>query len=205
SAQLAEPARSATGGPLFGRNLDYPSLGYADKYSLVTVYRPNGKHAFVSVGYPGLIGCLSGMNDAGLTVAVLEVLGAKAADERVDPAGLPYALCYRRLLEDCTSVAEAEKLLCSLPRTTVTNLAVCDRHGAAVFEITPKRVVVRRAEDGLCTCTNHFCTAELRPVRQTNEYKTLDRYRILEEVRSREKVGVEDLHARLHAANQRDH
>ena len=67
SALLVDSARSGTGKPLLGRNLDYPSLGYAHEYSLVTVCRPNGaKHAFAAVGFPGLVGCLSGINDAGL-------------------------------------------------------------------------------------------------------------------------------------------
>ncbi len=74
SAVMIEPGRSATGGSLLGRNLDYPSLGYIQEYSLVTVYRPKGKHAFASVGFPGLVGCLSGMNDAGLALAILEVM-----------------------------------------------------------------------------------------------------------------------------------
>ena len=73
SALLVDGERSATGKPLLGRNLDYPSLGYAHEYSLVPVFRPNAaKHSFASVGFPGLVGCLSGMNDAGLAVAVLE-------------------------------------------------------------------------------------------------------------------------------------
>src|SRR5207248_2021824 len=65
SALLVEPPRSATSGPLLGRNLDYPTLGYVHHYSLVSVYKPCGaKHAFASVGFPGMVGCLSGMNDA---------------------------------------------------------------------------------------------------------------------------------------------
>src|SRR5207253_1543570 len=107
SALLVEAGRSTTGGPLLGRNLDYPSLGYAQDYSLVTVYRPAGRHAFASIGFPGMVGCLSGMNDAGLAVAVLEVFQVKAGARRFDPTGLPYALCYRRVLEECTTVAEA--------------------------------------------------------------------------------------------------
>src|SRR5262249_28797215 len=73
STLTVDPARSKTGGPLFGRNLDFPTLGYLWEYSLVTIYRPKGKHAFVSIGFPGMLGCLSGMNDAGLSLAVLEV------------------------------------------------------------------------------------------------------------------------------------
>ena len=50
SALLVEPARSATGGTLMGRNLDYPSLGYAQHYSLVTIYRPVGREACLCLG-----------------------------------------------------------------------------------------------------------------------------------------------------------
>src|SRR5262245_8071973 len=68
SAVAVEGARSATGAPLLARNLDYPSEGYAHEYTLVTVYRPRGKLAFASVGFPGLVGVLSGMNEAGLAL-----------------------------------------------------------------------------------------------------------------------------------------
>jgi isopenicillin-N N-acyltransferase like protein len=161
STFVVEPARSATGGPLFGRNLDYPTLGFLHHYSLVTVYRPESKHAFVSVGFPGMIGCISGMNDAGLAVATLEVYSARDGSPRFDAKGMPYALCYRRLLEECTTVAEAERLLRSMKRTTMNNLTVCDRNGGAVFEFTPNSLAVRGPQDGVCACTNHFRTEAL--------------------------------------------
>src|SRR5262249_58930466 len=77
SALQITPDRSATKNLLFGRNLDYPSLGYAHEYSLVTIYRPKGKHAFASVGFPGLVGSLSGINGAGLALCVLEIYSAR--------------------------------------------------------------------------------------------------------------------------------
>src|SRR5205807_4621051 len=129
SALVVEPERSATRGLLLGRNLDYPSLGYIEQYSLVTVYRPRGKHAFASIGFPGVIGCLSGMNDAGLALGVLEVFQVKDRSEKFDASGTPYALCYRRLLEECATVDEAEKLLRAMKRTTTTNLVICDKKG----------------------------------------------------------------------------
>src|SRR5204862_4896674 len=72
AAILVEPGRAAVPGTLLGRNLDYPSLGYAHEYSLVTIHRNAGKRAFASVGFPGLVGVLSGMNEAGLALSVLE-------------------------------------------------------------------------------------------------------------------------------------
>ena len=37
----------------FARNLDFPSLNIADKYSTVFVYHPAGRYAFVSIGMAG--------------------------------------------------------------------------------------------------------------------------------------------------------
>lgn len=205
SALLVEPQRSATNGPLLGRNLDYPHLGYAHEYSLVTVYRPdNAKHAFVSVGFPGLIGCLSGVNDAGLAVSVLEVFQVKAGRKRTDISGLPFALCYRLILENCSTIQEAYRLLETLPRTTINNLVVADRTGVAVFEVTPRRIVVRTATDGLCLCANHFCSPELKPMMPMNLFHTCDRYKVLEKAYlSPVPLDIAALHRHLHAVHQK--
>src|SRR5262249_45745923 len=76
SALIVEPGRSATGGPLFGRNLDWRPFGSLHKYTLIVVCRPAGKHAFASIVYPGMFGCVTGINDAGLTLADLSVYSA---------------------------------------------------------------------------------------------------------------------------------
>jgi isopenicillin-N N-acyltransferase-like protein len=201
SALLVEGARSDTGAPLLGRNLDYPSLGYAHEYSLVTIYHPAGaRHAFASVGFPGLIGCLSGINDAGLSLAILEVFQVKASKRWFNASGTPYALCYRRLLEECSTIDEAKALLEKMKRTTTTNLAIADRHGVAVFEVTPDRVVMRKPHKGACIATNHFCSDELRPYLPVNHFTTFDRYRRLEcDCRGCEKFAPGNLHRSLHA------
>jgi isopenicillin-N N-acyltransferase like protein len=205
SALAVEGPRSATGDVLFGRNLDYPSLGYIHEHTLVTVYRPTGKHAFASVGFPGIVGVLSGMNDAGLCVAVLEVYDAKEGEPHFNPKGIPYALCNRRLLEECTTIAEAKKLLESMPRTSLLNLAVADRTSTAVFEVTPKQVVLRPSVRGICTCTNHFCSDEVKPSKAEYRDNSDERLDILDKARgAKGKLGVEDIHKYLHAVNQGD-
>ncbi|MEQ8768538.1 MAG: C45 family peptidase [Planctomycetota bacterium] len=189
--------RSETGGPMLGRNLDFPTLGYLQKYSMVSIVEQPGKHTFASVGFPGLIGVLSGMNDAGLALAVLEVYSSKDGSPKFEKSGTPYALCFRRLLEECTTVDEALKTLREMKRTTYVNLAIADRTTGAVFEITPKQVVRREPEDGLLSCTNHFRTEELG----TRLQRGGRRYRALEEARSRAKLGTEAVWDRLDAAN----
>src|SRR5205823_4278813 len=56
-----------------GRNLDFITLGIADKQTVVLLVHPTGKFAFASIGWPGMIGVLSGMNEHGLCLANMEV------------------------------------------------------------------------------------------------------------------------------------
>lgn len=197
STLIVEADRSTTRAPLFGRNLDYPTLGFLQDYSLVTVYRPKGKHAFASIGFPGFVGCLSGINDKGLALAVLEVYASNDNSPTFDPKGVPYALCYRRILEECATVEEAEKLLRSLKRTTRNNLAICDAKGGAVFEITPASLVVRRSQDGFCPCTNHFRSKELSKGIQCRRYRILSGGCL-----EQERLDVKQLWKLLDGANQ---
>jgi hypothetical protein len=197
SSIIVGKERSATGGPLFGRNLDYPTLGYLDQYSLVIVRRPKGKHAFASIGFPGMIGCLSGINDAGLALAVHEVRKTKDGSPGLDTKGIPYTLAFRRLLEECSTVAEAEKLLRDMKRTTMLNLAVCDKNGGAIFEFTTKNVVVRPPEADVCTCTNHFCSKELGAGVHCDRLPKLDVARD-----EKGKMGLAEVAKKLNAVNQ---
>ncbi|MGD0900203.1 MAG: C45 family peptidase [Thermoguttaceae bacterium] len=176
SALLVEPERSATGQVLFGRNYDFATFGVLDRLGLVTVYRPNGCHAFASVGYPASIGVLSGMNDAGLALACLDSGPAKDNSPPLDPRGAPMLLSFRRVLEECATIAEAEKLLRQTRHTTWFNLAVCDREQAVVFEITARHVAVRRSEDHLLASTNHFRTDELGVGARSPRYAKLSEY-----------------------------
>lgn len=196
SSLIVQPERSATKAPLFGRNLDFYSLGRLQDYSLVTVYRSPGKHAFASVGFPGMLGCLSGMNDAGLSLAVHEVFLTRDGAPMFNPRGTPYLFAFRRILEECTTVAEAEKLLKSVPRTTLFNLAVCDRQRGAVLEATPKSVVLREAKDGICACVNHFCTEELRTMTLSR------RFGILAQAAAIPALELTDVTKKLHEVSQ---
>ncbi len=175
SAFLVEPERSAGREMLFGRNFDVPSYGSLDRLVLVVVCRPAKRHAFASVTWPGFIGVLSGMNDAGLAIACLDSGPAKD-DSPAFSLGTPLSLTFRRILEECGSIEEAQKLLATAKRTTWMNLAACDRRRAVVFEITPKNVVARRAEDHLLACTNHFRTPELSVPKKSWRYRILQGY-----------------------------
>ena len=195
SSLIVSPERSETGGPLFGRNLDFFTGGKLQQYSLVTVFRPAGKHAFVSVGFPGMIGCLTGMNDAGLTVAVHEVFFSRDGSSIFNPSGTPYTFAFRRILEECTTVEEAEEFLRGIERTTFLSLAVCDRDRGAVLEMTPENVAIRRGSHGVCACTNHFRTRQLATIALGR------RYRILMRSLQAEHIDLDYVAAKLHQVN----
>lgn len=192
SSLIVEGDRSKTGGPLFGRNLDFYTLGILDKFSLVTVHRPKGKHAFVTVGFPGMFGCVSGMNDAGLALAVHEVFLSRDGAPLFNPKGVPYTFSFRRVLEECKSVEEAEKMLRATERTTILSLALCDTKQGKVLEMTPRTVVDRHSIDSVCACTNHFRTNELAV------FALCTRYPKLAQSRALGRLGIPEIATKLH-------
>lgn len=161
SGLLVMPERSESGEMIFGRNLDFPNVSNLYRLGLVTVYRPQGKHAFASIGYPGIVGVISGMNEAGLCLATFDSYAAKDGSKMFNPRGVPLALLNRQIMEECATVDEARKLLEKSKRTTMMSLVICDRERAAVFELTPKSVAQREAVDDVLICTNHFISPRL--------------------------------------------
>lgn len=166
SVVIAHKSATRDGRLLFARNNDFLPLGIAHKASLVTVYHHAGpgRRPFVAIGWPGIVGVLSGTNDAGLCVATLVSL----TQQGVQP-GLPYCLMYRRVLELCATPDEAVALVERTRRTSANNLAVAGPRGEpVVIEFSPQRVAVRRPIRDVLLCTNHFRskahTPEPKPV-----------------------------------------
>src|SRR3954447_627549 len=174
STLVVEPGRSSTGGPLFGRLLDCPPFEELPEHTLVMVCKPKDKHAFAAVTFPILLGAISGMNDAGLSLAINEIYGAKDGSKGQNLGGTPMLLLFRKILEECTTVEEAEKVLKAASRTTWFCLTVTDPKGGCVFEVTPRSVVRRDGIKDICCCTNHFRTDELSVTKKCGRYVKLE-------------------------------
>ena len=153
-------------GRYLARNLDFPGMGYLARYSIVVVAHPEGRRPFVSITWPGLIGVLSGQNDA-LALSVMVVHSAGGAR-----SGLPFQLAFRQALEEAGDVDAAEALLRRTPLTVTNNLMLVDAAGAAcVLELHPDGIVRRDpAADGRLIATNHFLSPELRAPRASFSY-----------------------------------
>jgi hypothetical protein len=196
STVVVEPARSVSGNLLFGRNLDLPPLDRLNEFSLVTVYRPKGKRAFAAIGYPGLIAGTSSMNDAGLCLATNEILASADGAPRFDPKGEPMLAAFRRVNEECGTLTEVEKLAKTYHYTTMGSLTICDEKSGMVIEVTPKSVGIRKAEKGLCFCTNHLRCEGLAVKEECWRWDEL------EKSRKREKWALADLAKQMNVVNQ---
>ena len=129
SALLVEAEHSTTGGPLFGRNMERP-IG---PVSLVTIYRRPGSR--LSRPSAGMLGCTSGMNDAGLALAELTVTTA-ADDSPQQTAGTVHVgLARPGRVPNGGGGGQVQ----SLPRTIRQNVAIAINAGRPCFEITPRR------------------------------------------------------------------
>ncbi|GAB6167030.1 hypothetical protein JCM19992_30300 [Thermostilla marina] len=198
SSLMVEPPASKTGGLLFGRNLDFFAHREMSRYTIVKVYASHDDcFALAAVGFPGIVGVLSGMNEKGLALAVHEVRMSADRAPQFNPDGVPYMMAMRRVLETCSTCDEAAKMLERMPRTTPLNIALADRKTACVVEMTPKTVAVRRAEDDICVCTNHFRTDRLAWI------VFPWRYAILREAVEAKPLGIDDVIGYLDRVNLR--
>ena len=71
--------------------------------------------------------------------------------------------------------------------------------GGAVFECTTKQIRVRRAEENVCCCTNHFRIKGLATSRECS------RYGKLEKSRTQPRLDVAEVAKHLDAVNQREY
>jgi isopenicillin-N N-acyltransferase like protein len=183
-------ARKTAKKPIFGRNLDFIDMGFLHRFSVVTIYEPRDGQRVVSVGFPGMIGVISGMNESGLSAAVMVV----HSDTGCQP-GKPFGLLFREILENKTKVEELGKVLSQADITVTNNLMVCDARGKArVFELYPgvkgsadprKACAVPRIPNrmGLLYSTNHFNAEARRESRLSFVYlSSKQRYNTLKKV-----------------------
>jgi len=203
SSWVARPEQAKAGRLLFGRNLDFFPLGYLHQYSLVTVYAASpGRLGFASIGFPGAVGCFSGMNQAGLSLARHEVF-TPVVKKTYNPDGIPFAICFRDVLETCQTVSEAIRAIQATPHVTVNNVVLCDADGGAVVEIAPEGIKWQAITAEVRSCTNHFAHPEWQNSRQANAYQTEDRLARLRAAPV-SGVGVEEVRQVLDGVNQGD-
>lgn len=145
-----------TGEMIFGRNLDFLSMGVAHRCGVVVFAKPDRGIPFVSISWPGWCGTLTAVNLNGLGIGPLNV-GAMGRGL----AGMPYVVMFRQMAQECSTCGEAENLLRRVPRTYGNNVLLTQTRPerlAVVAEYHHHEVAVRHPRPGRhgIAATNHF-------------------------------------------------
>lgn len=93
------------------RVLDYGAVLGLQQSAILMVVKPEDKHAFVSVGYAGFVGSVTGMNEKKIA------MGEIGGDGYGHWNGIPMAFLIREVLENSATLEEAKELLKTSPRT----------------------------------------------------------------------------------------
>ncbi|MCA9669656.1 MAG: tetratricopeptide repeat protein [Myxococcales bacterium] len=136
-----------------GRNFDFDAGEIFDREKAVMIVRAPGQIPFVSIGWPGLTGVVTGLNKSRLFVA----LHAARSDAGF-AAGTPIVFVVREVLERAHSIKEALALLkkAKVIGSQALLLADGDENRAVVVELSPKVMVVREAVGPRIGLANHF-------------------------------------------------
>ncbi|RME04025.1 MAG: hypothetical protein D6805_04410 [Planctomycetota bacterium] len=151
------PTRSQLNSTLFARNLDFPSLGIAHRFSIVIVYHPKQGKKIVSIAWPGMAGALTGWNENSLALGVMVV-----HFENDTQIGIPMTLLYRSILENASNVSQAVNILKQSRLTVANNLMLVDAQHACVAELLPSNPQFRYPQHHWIYSTNHFQTSFLK-------------------------------------------
>ena len=84
------------------RNLDWETNTGVNKNKLITVYHIDGKIPHLTLGYPGVVGALTGMSAAGITV---HEAGLSSIHE--SEVGFQWALRLRYIMMNANNLAES--------------------------------------------------------------------------------------------------
>lgn len=120
-------AATTTGGAYLARNFDFEVDPIFDRKKAIFFVREQGKIPFASVAWPGLVGVVSGLNDAGVAIVVH---GARAGKARTE--GAPVVQALRAVLTDARTSDEAAAVLARRPPLVSHIVIVTDASGKSL-------------------------------------------------------------------------
>jgi isopenicillin-N N-acyltransferase like protein len=145
--------KSADKSLLVGRNFDfYVGDDFAEK-KIIEFCKPDSGYGFMMVTWGGMCGCVSGMNEKGLTItinAAKSVIPLSVAD--------PVSLISREILQYASTIDEAyaiaQKRNCFVSESYLIASAIDNK--AVVIEKSPYDIDIYSTGTNQIICTNHF-------------------------------------------------
>ncbi|MCG3147539.1 MAG: hypothetical protein PCFJNLEI_00979 [Verrucomicrobiae bacterium] len=146
---------TADGHLLSGRNFDWEADPAFDRDRILILCEPAEGIPFVSLAWAGMAGVVSGLNRAGVSVAI-----NGAPSELPRQIGTPAALVAREILERAHNLAEATAILRDA-RVFVSTIWLLGSRADGKFivvEKTPAATHIREPVTNQIICANHFLT-----------------------------------------------
>ncbi len=138
---------------IIGRNLDFYLGDKFAKDKIVYFCNPSEGHKFAMITWAGFMGCVSGMNEKGLTVTI----NAAKSDVPTE-AKTPISILAREILQYAGNIQEAYAI--AKKRKTF----VCETfmigsaadHQTALIEKSITKTALFRTDTNFILCTNHY-------------------------------------------------
>lgn len=145
--------QSADSSLIIGRNFDFYVGDDFARNKLVSFYHPTQGYKFASVGWPGMIGVLSGMNETGLTVT----LNAAKSTVPVSSA-TPISILAREILQYASTIEEAYTIAQKYRTFVAESILVgsAKDRKAAIIEKSPDKIALFYSDSNRIICTNHY-------------------------------------------------
>ncbi|MCM8759450.1 MAG: C45 family autoproteolytic acyltransferase/hydrolase [Candidatus Omnitrophica bacterium] len=165
------------------RILDYITEGCLQDFAVVMIIRPDKYNAFITAGFAGFVGSVTGMNDKKISVGEMGGGGYGSWD------GMPMTFLLRKVLEESNTLSEAVRIFQNTPRTCeyyylITDAKIPDARG--VYATADKFEILTPGQ-------NHYKLPAPFP-ENTILMTGPDRYPVLRE-RIQKKYGLIDLNS----------
>ncbi|MBR9757925.1 MAG: acyl-CoA--6-aminopenicillanic acid acyl-transferase [Algicola sp.] len=178
--------KSEDGHLIIGRNFDFYAGDAFSKEKIIAFVNPTNGHKFMSVTWPGMIGVVSGMNDAGLTVTI------NAGKSKIPlVAKTPISIVTREILQYASNIEEAiaiaKKRQVFVSESIFIGSAQDNR--AITIEMAPDNFGIYEVENSAqLICSNHFQSDAFkndeRNLKHMAESHSQYRYKRMEELLS---------------------
>ena len=165
---------------IIGRNFDFYVGDEFAANKIVCFEKPNKGYGFMMVTWGGMIGTVSGMNEAGLTVTI-----NAAKSEMPTSARTPISIVAREILQYAKNIDEAYAIARKRKTFVSESILIGSSldHKAAIIEKSPFKLALVMPTDHYIACANHFQSSEFASdpmnIRNKNENASVYRYKRL--------------------------